>query len=244
MSESNVDRFDPRQYELDPRGGLWPGGDPSFAPPSAPRWSIVAITGFVLSFLLALAPLGVLLGIVGIFRTRGGRRKGMGLAIAAIPVGVVVSALVGMLALYGVVLFDMQREALHVGAVLRASRTTVMEKADAFYKQFPRFESFAPRDVFTEWLTGVITKNGSMTAWKPSQTPLQPQLDGSWELHYTGDFVNGSADVAVTFFAADWRQMDLRDLAVDGVSVVPKLRAVDVDSLDSAKTPPSADDGG
>ena len=57
--------------------------------PEHSPWSVAAIAGLVLSLLgcsLIGAVLGLILGIVGITRTRGGRRRGMGLAIAAIPI--------------------------------------------------------------------------------------------------------------------------------------------------------------
>lgn len=227
MEPSRVNPGDPRFSEVEPVGERWSPSGAAIVPNSPPRWSAIAVTGFVLSFLLGLAPLGVVLGIVGIFRTRGGRRRGMGLAIAAIPIGLVVSVVVGMAVLFLVTLFDMQQTAVKAGAVLRAGKTTVAEKTEAFYREFPRFESFAPREEFTEWLNGVIDTNGSMTGWKAAKTPVQPRSDGSWELHYTGEFVNGTADVGITLFPADWRQMDLRDMSVDGVSAVRPARATE-----------------
>ena len=66
---------------------------PGMAMPDArsdpPPWSAAAIGAFVLSllgFIGITAVLGLIFSIVGIVATRRGRRRGMGLAIAAIPI--------------------------------------------------------------------------------------------------------------------------------------------------------------
>jgi hypothetical protein len=80
------------QQNLPPAGPPPYGGPPYGGPPMPPvqppkSTSGVAIAGFILAFLIA--PLGLILSIVGLVQTGGGRRKGKGLAIA----GVVISLL-------------------------------------------------------------------------------------------------------------------------------------------------------
>lgn len=78
-------------YGGGPGGGYgYPGGSGS-EPPKTDGMSIAAL---VLSFLCCLAPIGVILGFVGLRRTKGGQRKGRGLAIAAIVIGIIVSLVV------------------------------------------------------------------------------------------------------------------------------------------------------
>ncbi|HVK28292.1 MAG TPA: DUF4190 domain-containing protein [Nocardioides sp.] len=85
-------------------GGSYGGGGPQGYGGSGgfggqpPKTDGVSIAALVLSFLCCLAPIGLILGIVGIRRTRGGQRKGRGLAIAAIIIGIlmsIVTAVVG-----------------------------------------------------------------------------------------------------------------------------------------------------
>ena len=69
-----------------------PGGQPQFSqfPPPSPareRFSGLAITGFILTFLIL--PLGFILSVIAIFRTGPGKARGRGLAIA----GTVISLL-------------------------------------------------------------------------------------------------------------------------------------------------------
>lgn len=60
-------------------------------PDPGPPTDVVSVLGLVLAVLLA--PVGLVLSIVGIVRTRDGKRKGRGFAIAGIIVSVVLSLL-------------------------------------------------------------------------------------------------------------------------------------------------------
>ena len=102
-----------------PGPAMAPGGPvgvpPAFNEPV--RWSAAAVAGFVLSLvgcLIVTAPLGLILGIVGIVTTRGGRRRGMGLAIAAIPIslltGVFSLIVVANVVVFGQVLFQAKEQ--------------------------------------------------------------------------------------------------------------------------------------
>jgi len=93
-----------------PYGGPEPGEQPPYAPlgsnpyggapaspygttpyggaPAAPPTDPVSITGFVLSLLCCTGFVGVILGIVGIVRTKDGVRRGRWAAVSAIAVGV------------------------------------------------------------------------------------------------------------------------------------------------------------
>lgn len=72
-------------------GGGGFGGEP-------PKTDGVSIAALVLSFLCCFAPLGFVLGFVGLRRTKGGQRKGRGLAIAAIVIGLIMTIVVGAIA--------------------------------------------------------------------------------------------------------------------------------------------------
>lgn len=87
------------QQPPNPYGGG--SGGSSFNAPGAggfeqPKTDGVSIASLVLG-LLCCAPVGLILGFVGISRTKGGKRKGRGLAIAGVVLG-----LLGLLAWIGV----------------------------------------------------------------------------------------------------------------------------------------------
>jgi hypothetical protein len=71
---------------------LPPPGQPGYpvAPPQPQRTSGLAITGFVLAFLLPL--IGFILSLIAVFKTGAGRAKGRGLAIAGIIISLVIMA--------------------------------------------------------------------------------------------------------------------------------------------------------
>ena len=83
-------QHDPSGFGGGPSGGY--GNQPSGQPQDGPPTDVVSIVGLVLAFLLA--PIGLVVSIVGLTRTAGGRRKGRGFAIAGIIVSVVVSLIV------------------------------------------------------------------------------------------------------------------------------------------------------
>jgi hypothetical protein len=74
--------------------GQGPYGAPAGGYQAPPKTDGVSIAALVLSFLCVLAPIGAILGFVGLSRTKGGQRKGRGLAIAAIVIGIVMTLLV------------------------------------------------------------------------------------------------------------------------------------------------------
>jgi len=59
-----------------------PGGQPPYPPPppGRDRFSGLAVTGFILAFLIV--PLGLVLSLIAIFRTGPGKARGRGLAVA------------------------------------------------------------------------------------------------------------------------------------------------------------------
>ncbi len=91
------------------------------APPDGKRWSRAAIAAFVLSLLGCLgftAILGLIFAVVGVTATRGGRRRGLGLAIAAIPLSVIT----GVIGLVMIVVFALGSQSMaasrQVGSLL------------------------------------------------------------------------------------------------------------------------------
>jgi hypothetical protein len=69
-----------------------PPGQPAYpvAPPQPQRMSGLAITGFILAFVLPL--IGFILSLIAIFQTGAGRARGRGLAIAGVIISVIIMA--------------------------------------------------------------------------------------------------------------------------------------------------------
>lgn len=82
----------PAPYASGSGGGYGaPGAFPGGSDPMPPKTDGISIAALVTSLLCCLAPLGVILGFVGLSRTKGGQRKGRGLAIAGIVIGLLMS---------------------------------------------------------------------------------------------------------------------------------------------------------
>lgn len=82
----------PAPYASGSGGGYGaPGAFPGGSDPMPPKTDGISIAALVTSLLCCLAPVGVVLGIVGLSRTKGGQRKGRGFAIAGIVIGLLVS---------------------------------------------------------------------------------------------------------------------------------------------------------
>lgn len=97
----------PQGGQGQPPYGQDPYGQGAYAAPAPTRTDAVSITGFVLALTCFLSPIGLILGLVGLSRTKKGQRKGRWAAIAAIPLGLVFT-IVGGLIVAGVVFVAQQ----------------------------------------------------------------------------------------------------------------------------------------
>ncbi len=187
-----------------------------------PAWSVAAITGFIFAFLLVLAPLGILLGIVGLFRTRGGQRKGRGLSIAAIPIGLAVSAFTGLVILSVWYFREGMQAADAATTFLKTSIVHVPEQALDFHTAAAqRFQLAVSAEELEAWLRNVVTTHGSLQNKTTSRDRLfEIAPDQSTIYHFTGQFVNGAAHIAVTIGRPDGVHPEVFDISVDGKSPI------------------------
>lgn len=196
-----------------------------------PRWSALAITAFVLSligFLGFTAVLGVILGIAGIAVTRGGRRRGMGLAIAAIPISLVTGALGALFLVTGVMVWRMSEMSKRIEPALSASTADVNKGADEIFAMgSPEFQSAAPNDRIETWLADVKQKHGTLSGFEKQDELgfITRNSSGGFVLNLRGKFINGPALVRVRFSANYILEPRIDDIDVDGVS--PRVPADD-----------------
>lgn len=189
-----------------------------------PRWSGLAVTAFVLSllgFLIVTAVLGFILGIAGIFVTGPGRRRGRGLAIAAIPISLVTGGLAAAIA-YGSVTFLRMYETSRKATAAMSLSVEEVDKgaAEILGLGSKSFQSAVSQEQMAGWLGQVRRKHGSFVSLQRDlETDLMtPGSGGRPILNLSGKFTNGPALIRITFAADSLLRPHIDDIDVDGLS--------------------------
>jgi len=186
-------------------------------------WSAAAIAGFVLSLLGCLgvtALLGLVLGIVGIVRTRGGQRRGMGLAVAALPISVVTGLISVFVVLSTVLVGSTMAVAMKLPTVFEQGTPEAETALSALRAHCSEgFNAAVNPEQFDTWLAQVSAKHGKLMGFegRPTRVPPDPGSN-EWGLAFEGKFVDGPASVHFSFIQDGFRPK-IVDLSVDGFSV-------------------------
>jgi len=190
-----------------------------------PRWSGAAIAGFIcslLGFFGITALLGIVLGIVGIFSTSGGRKRGMGLAIAAIPI----SLFTGVCCIFIILGIVMVGRVMQVPAMVKsvmALDSGDLKAATNSLREINTSDlnSAVSSEQMQAWFTKVKNDHGSLTSLKIDQTTPKPhQLpDGRFQVDMDGKFVNGPAIVSVTLKIEGGFHLKIDDITIGKSSI-------------------------
>jgi len=183
------------------------------------RWSASAIAGFVLSLLGCTgigAVLGLILGIVGIVVTRDGRRRGLGLAIAAIPISLLTGAMSVMIALSTVFFIGLKTIVEDLPTFLELDASGMAELRNLTTDDF---DSEVTDEDFRNWLAQLGEKHGRLMPISiASAPPTTSQRDGKVVISLPGKFVNGSANISIALSREGVGELRIDDIEVDGVS--------------------------
>lgn len=211
-------QFQPPQVPGMPQGDLFGTPPTAYQPPP---WSAAAIAGFVLSLIGCTgitAPFGLIFGIIGTVTAREGRRRGRGLAIAAIPISLVTGIISVVIAASMIV--------VAAGMALVAQLPTVLDGRAAGVETAVSTLREAATDGFKDavsdealrlWLAQVAAKHGRLVE-VPTASPVQPpSTPGRQRLNLEGKFVNGRTNITITFALQGW-QFKLDDIEIDGAS--------------------------
>lgn len=212
---------------MNPSYSMSPAADgPADQPYGPPKWSALAISGFVcslLGFLCFTAVLGVIFGVAGIAVTRSGQRRGLGLAVAALPISLATGTL-GLLLIYGysaaAVMYDAHR---HLEAALSAPSEQVASLSDPIYELGSKaFKEDVTRQALGEWLKNVVSKHGNLAqlSTEADRPPLESGPKGLVAI-YRGKFTNGTVMVRVFYAHESFLVWRVADIEVDGQSVRP-----------------------
>lgn len=200
--------------------GIPAGPEPSPAPTAQAPYSASAIIGFVLSLLGCTAVgalLGLVFGIVGIVRTGSGRRRGRGLAIAAVAISVVTGTFGGVIG-YSALTFKnagvmyKQLSDLFAGESGRADAVLFLRKASS-----DEFDQAVDDQKLDAWLEQVASKHGRLVTLGQPKPVSPPPSPDEFALGVECKFVGGPVSVVITLTKEDW-PYKIGDIAVDGLS--------------------------
>lgn len=205
--------------------------------PERPR-SGIAIAAFVCSVLGCLgvtAVAGIVLGVVGIVQTAGGKRRGLGWAVAALPISCLTGIMfivIAISSIYGMGIFKARQVAIDVlkSDAPEAARM-IREVASA------DLGAAADERRVGAWLTQIQGVHGTFVGFARDKAEFPVSEDGRVQtITYTGKFVNGNAPVSVTTSPSLSLEHSYRleDLSVDGLSLK---------KFDAGAAPPQPADG-
>ncbi len=209
-----------------PPGSSGTGLSAEAQPYTQPPMSRAAVFGFIASLLICIPflaqILGLIWGIVGVAATAGGRRRGRGLAIAAIPISIVLLALMSF-ATYGFVqsYFGMERAVRSVQPLFRSSESVASAVRDFYPKTTRRFQQQVDEDTLTNWLQDAITEHGTLQNWQLARPAVLSDSEGRILINFNGQFTSGTAKVTVVLITDNPFEAEVDDLLVAGDSPLP-----------------------
>lgn len=206
----------------------------AFGPPAyqamGPRpLSGAAVTALVSALVFPCVGVHVLVSlicsIVGIAATSGGKARGRGLAIVAIPIALVFGALeVGGFYWFGKMTVSVMDQSLAAGKLLESSSDELDAKADTFYdaRLTDDFKATVSKDRFKAWAHQVVEKYGRATMVDVSGLQNSGPKMGSAQQRFTMDlrakFVNGEETIATDLVVAGKSALKITFL-IDDVAV-------------------------
>lgn len=195
---------------------------PGHVPNRPPPYSAAAIAGFVLSLLGCLgvtAILGVIFGIVGIVNTRGGVRRGKGLAIAALPISLVMGlvSIIGVLALYAfgqaMAVVAMMPNLYDVDGNVVAETVSVFRGACT-----DEFQAEVSQTQLSAWFQAARAEHGALIELKQIDPPKPVPGTNRMTIRVIGKFVSGDQDIVVTLRTSRIGAMAIDDIEISGSS--------------------------
>lgn len=234
--------FDPPQSpNLPPQQDAF---DAEMMPAGPAPMSGMAIAGFVSSVIVCcpvFSPLlGLIFSLVGLSQTKGGARRGRGLALA----GLIISLLVVPLQGWGIPAL-----AEVVGSWARiAMAATAFQGGDtdagisAWYGLgSPELKSAFTEDEFASWINGEFTKRGGLQSLQlDSGQQGDRSSDGNRDrLPWQARFPDGTEIIYLELSTNSWGRIYLEDVVIGGAGLVA---SVEIDEADSDSDAPVTDD--
>lgn len=202
-----------------------PGMPQNYAPYmlERPPWSAAAIGGFVaslLGFLGITAVIGLIFGIIGIMSTKDGRKRGFGLAVAAIPISLIMG-LLGVFFVFAFLMFGRIVQVVPAVKTVMALESGELQSAATSLREISSssLNSAVTSEEMAGWLGRVRDKHGRLTDLKFNPQNMEKSPAAGIVLDLDGKFVNGPATVRMSVDAANPFQPKVDNLEVGDMSL-------------------------
>jgi len=162
----------------------------------------------------------LIFGVVGIITTGDGRRRGRGLAIAAIPISVVTGAF-SVLLVAGIFLATRAAELpLKLQSALAADSSSLSSAADTLRELgSAKFNDEVSAEAMQAWLKQINAKHGKLTSAKlDTDRMMSWRPDGAMCLNVSGKFVNGPVLIQLVFSKEKAWSLRIDDIDIGGSS--------------------------
>jgi len=138
------------------------------------------------------------LGVVALFRTSGGRARGRGMAIAAIPVGLLAAFLQLGFGYTGYLLIRSTDQSKAALGLLKSPTDEIDAAVPKFYDSMAskQFQVAVSEERLAQWLEEIFEKHGQLQNAEKLKPPYSREAE-ALAFHFSGRFVNGTVPVTV-----------------------------------------------
>ncbi len=187
--------------------------------------SIMAVTGFVSSLIVCCPVLSPLLGLIfsllGLSQTKGGMRRGRGLAIAGLIISIVVIPLQGL----GIPMVTERVMGLvRIGIASNAFQAGDIDAGIAAWYDLasPDLKSAVTEDEFEAWINAEFKKHGGLQSLQlitNQQGSLSPDGERT-RLPWRAQFPSETMDVYTDLSVGSWGRMFLENVTIGDAELI------------------------
>ncbi len=199
--------------------------DAEMIPTGPAPMSAMAVAGFVSSLIVCcpvLSPLlGLIFSLVGLSQTKGGVRRGRGLAIAGLIIAIIMVPIHG----WGVTsLGRFVTSAMRLPSVAEAFQSGDLEAGShvLFAMASPDLKSAKTEDELTAWLSAEFSKRGGLQNFTPDVAQqAEPSSDGRLiRYRWKAEFPDETVAVFTDFRVDLWGHMYLENVVIGDSSLM------------------------
>ena len=204
--------------------------DAEMMPTGPAPMSVTAVVGFVSSVIVCcpvLSPLlGLIFSLIGLSRTKGGVRRGRGLAIAGLIISIVVIPMQG-LAIPMVI--GRAKGLIPIAVATTAFQSGDIDKGIAAWYDLASddLKSAMTEDEFAAWINAEFKKHGGLQSLQlsPNQQASPSPDGGRTQLQWRAQFPSETMDIYTDISAGSWGRMFLENVTIGDAELIETMDA-------------------